>query len=57
MRDQRVPLEPQTFSALLSAFSAEVLATPSSDRRSQLVLLERAFHLLDDMQVCPPVSS
>lgn len=51
MRKQEVPLEAQTFSALLSAFSAEVRATLPTDRRTQLVLMERAFHLLDDMRV------
>ena len=53
-------MERQTYSALVSAFSAEVLATPANDRRTQLVLMERAFHLLDDMEVrqqptCPLV--
>lgn len=51
MRELGVPLEAQTFSALLTAYSAEVRATNSADRRTQLVLMERAFHLLDDMEV------
>ena len=54
MRERRLPLEPQVFSALLSAYSAEVRATSSSDRRQQLVHMERAFHLLDDMQARVP---
>ena len=46
-------MDSHVFSALIAALgSAVAAAAPVADRRTQLVLLERAFHLLDDMKVC-----
>ncbi len=52
MRAEDCRLDRHVFSALISALGGAIAAGgPSCDRRTQLVLLERAFHLLDDMKV------
>lgn len=52
MKAEQCPLDRHVFSALIAALGGAVAAAaPAVDRRTQLVLLERAFHLLDDMKV------
>lgn len=50
MRGEGCKLDSHVFSALIAALGGAV-SGPGVDRRMQLVLLERAFHLLDDMKV------
>lgn len=50
MRGEGCRLDRHVFSALIAALGASV-GGADVDRRMQLVLLERAFHLLDDMKV------
>lgn len=55
MRAEGCQLDQHVIAALISAFSAAVrVRGASADRRAQLVLLERAFLLLDDMGVRRP---
>ena len=55
MQTEGCQLDQHVIAALISAFSAAVrVRGASADRRPQLVLLERAFHLLDDMRVRRP---
>lgn len=49
MKSLGVKVEKQVYATLVSACAAQISATPASDRRSQLVLLERAFGLIDNM--------
>jgi hypothetical protein len=50
MRAEGCRLDGHVFSALIAALGGAVCG-PDADRRMQLVLLERAFQLLDDMKV------
>jgi hypothetical protein len=50
MRAEGCKLDRHVFSALIAALGGAVCG-PDADRRMQLVLLERAFQLLDDMKV------
>lgn len=49
MRAEGCKLDRHVFSALIAALGGAVCG-PDADRRMQLVLLERAFQLLDDMK-------
>ena len=49
MRGEGCKLDRHVFSALIAALGGAVCG-PDADRRMQLVLLERAFQLLDDMK-------
>ncbi|KAK9820618.1 hypothetical protein WJX72_012335 [[Myrmecia] bisecta] len=50
MKAEKVGMERQVFSTLINACSREILATPPGDRRTQLVLLERAAAVFGEMQ-------
>ncbi|KAG7672854.1 hypothetical protein Ndes2526B_g08327 [Nannochloris sp. 'desiccata'] len=50
MKAAGVKTEKQVYATLISACSEQILITPQSDRRTQLVLLERAFSLVQNMQ-------
>jgi Pentacotripeptide-repeat region of PRORP len=50
MRAEGCKLDRHVFAALIAALGSAVCG-PDADRRMQLVLLERAFQLLDDMKV------
>lgn len=50
MKSAGVKTEKQVYATLISACSEQIAATPLSDRRTQLVLLERAFSLVEGMQ-------
>lgn len=49
MQSTGVRMEKQCFSVLISACSEQIAKTHTTDRRKQLVLLERAFGLVDAM--------
>ena len=49
MKAAGVKTEKHVYATLISACSEQIAATPLSDRRTQLVLLERAFALVDGM--------
>lgn len=52
MQAERVATDPRVYTALISVCSRKIqLVDNESGRRSQLVLLERAFGLFHDMQV------
>lgn len=57
MQAERVATDPRVYTALISVCSRKIqISDNDSGRRSQLVLLERAFGLFRDMQVqlhCP----
>ncbi len=50
MKAAGVKTEKQVYATLVSACSEQIAITPQSDRRTQLVLLERAFSLVQTMQ-------
>ena len=50
MKATGVKAEKQVFATLISACSEQIVRTPAADRRTQLVLLERAFALVQNMQ-------
>ncbi len=50
MKAAGVKAEKQVYTTLISACSEQIGKTPQSDRRTQLVLLERAFSLVQNMQ-------
>ena len=50
MKTAGVKTEKQVYATLISACSEQIAKTPQSDRRTQLVLLERAFSLVQGMQ-------
>lgn len=45
-----VQLDAQFYSALIASCSNSIAATPASDRRTQLVLLQRAFDAFEEMR-------
>lgn len=49
MKATGIKTEKQVYATLISACSEQIAATPLSDRRTQLVLLERAFALVEGM--------
>lgn len=50
MKAAGVRTEKQVYATLISACSEQISITSQSDRRTQLVLLERAFSLVENMQ-------
>lgn len=55
MQSEGCKMDSYVFSALISAFNAAVRQRQgTSERRADLVLLERAFNLVDDMRVFAP---
>ncbi len=51
MQADRVGTDPRVYTALISTCSRKIQMSDVEGRRSQLVLLERAFGVFHDMQV------